>query len=218
MVRRTVIVLTLCVSALLQAQAQEQQPPPRDLWNEVFAKRQGREFPHNQFLAEAIKGRQPGKALDIGMGEGRNALYLAGQGWEVTGFDISDVGVRMARDEAKKKGLKLEAIVDDVDRFDYGTDRWDLVIGMYMHGLITRNAGKIVASLKPGGMLVIEGFHRDINTKTVEGGSLGYETNELLKGFERLRVLYYEDTVAPADWSRGQPRSPIVRLLARKDK
>jgi SAM-dependent methyltransferase len=152
------------------------------------------------------------------MGEGRNALYLAGQGWEVTGFDISDVGVRMARDEAKKKGLKLEAVVDDVDRFDYGTDRWDLVIGMYMHGLITRNAGKIVASLKPGGLLVIEGFHRDISTKTVEGGSLGYETNELLKGFERLRVLYYEDTVAPADWSRGQPRSPVVRLLARKDK
>ncbi len=103
MVRRTVIVLTLCVTALLQAREQ-QPPPPRDLWNEVFAKRQGREFPHNQFLAEAIKGRQPGKALDIGTGEGRNALFLAGQGWEVTGFDISDVGVRMARDEAKEKG------------------------------------------------------------------------------------------------------------------
>jgi SAM-dependent methyltransferase len=89
-------------------------------------KRQGREFSHNKFLAETIKGRKPGKALDIGMGEGRNALFLATQGWEVTGFDISDVGVQLARETAQKRGLKLETLVDDVDRFDYGRQRWDL--------------------------------------------------------------------------------------------
>ncbi|MGH9795622.1 MAG: class I SAM-dependent methyltransferase [Candidatus Acidiferrales bacterium] len=216
MARKAVLVITLCLAVLVQAQ--EQRQPPREVWNDVFTKRQGREFPHNKFLAEMIKGRKPGKALDIGMGEGRNALYLAAQGWEVTGFDISDVGVKQGQEEARKRGLKLEAFVEDVDRFDYGKERWDLVVGIYMHGLITRNANKITDSLRPGGIVVIEGFHRDINRETITGeSSLGYGTNELLMAFDRLRVLYYEDTMAPADWGRGQPKSPIVRFLATKN-
>jgi len=99
------IVIALCLTGLAQAQEPRQ---PREVWNEVFTKREGREFPHNKFLAETIRGRKPGRALDIGMGEGRNALFLATQGWEVTGFDISEVGVQLARAAAQKKGLKVE--------------------------------------------------------------------------------------------------------------
>jgi 2-polyprenyl-3-methyl-5-hydroxy-6-metoxy-1,4-benzoquinol methylase len=138
-----IIVIALCLTGLVQAQEQRR---PREVWNEVFTKRQGSEFPHNKFLAETIKGRKPGSALDIGMGEGRNALFLATQGWEVTGFDISDVGVQLAREAAQKRGLKLDTLVDDVDRFDYGRQRWDLVVGMYMHAMITRNAGSSASS------------------------------------------------------------------------
>jgi len=174
-----IIIIVLCLTALVQAQ--EQRRPPRDVWNEVYTKRQGREFPHNKFLAEMIKGRQPSTALDIGMGEGRNALFLATQGWEVTGFDISDVGVQLAREAAQKRGVKLEAVVEDADRFDYGKQRWDLVVGMYMHAVITRNAEKIMDALKPGGILVVEGFHRDLNRRGVQGEYFGYHSNELLK-------------------------------------
>src|SRR5262245_53680580 len=99
-----IIVIALCLAGLVQAQEQRQ---PREAWNEVFTQRQGREFPHNRFLAEMIKGRKPGKALDIGIGEGRNALFLATQGWEVTGFDISDVGVRLAREAARSEELRV---------------------------------------------------------------------------------------------------------------
>jgi hypothetical protein len=98
-VRKAVIVIALCLTGLVQTQ--EQRRPPREVWNEVFTKRQGREFPHNKFLAEMIQGRKPGTALDIGIGEGRNALFLAIQGSEVTGFDISDVGVKLAREAAQ---------------------------------------------------------------------------------------------------------------------
>jgi SAM-dependent methyltransferase len=211
-VRTVIIVITLCLTALVQAQ--EQGRPPREVWNEVFTKRQGRAFPHNMFLAERIKGRKPGTALDIGLGEGRNALFLAAQGWEVTGFDISDVGVTLAREAAQQRGLKLEAVVEDADRFDYGRQRWDLVVGMYMHAVITRNAEKIMDALKPGGLLVVEGFHRDLNRPSVQGGYFGYRSNELLKAFERLRVLYYEDTIAAADWERSGHEAPIIRFLA----
>lgn len=212
MVGKAIIVIVLCLTGLVQAQ--EQRRPPRDVWNEVFTKRQGRAFPHNQFLAEMIKGRKPGKALDIGIGDGRNALFLATQGWEVTGFDISDVGVKLAQEAAQKKGLKLAAFVEDADRFDYGKQRWDLVVGMYMHAVITRNAEKIMEALKPGGILVVEGFHRDFNRRGVQGEYFGYQSNELLKAFARLRVLYYEDTIAAADWERSGQEAPIVRFLA----
>jgi SAM-dependent methyltransferase len=211
-VRKAIIVIALCLTALVQAQ--ERRRPPREVWNEVFTKRQGREFPHNKFLAETIKGRQPGTALDIGMGEGRNALFLAIQGWEVTGFDISDVGVQLAREAAQQRGVKLEAFVEDADRFDYGRQRWDLVVGMYMHAVITRNAEKIMDSLKPGGIIVVEGYHRDLNRVGVLGEYIGYQSNELLKAFERLRVLYYEDTIAAADWERSGQEAPIVRFIA----
>jgi SAM-dependent methyltransferase len=211
-VRKAILVIALCLTSLVQAQ--EQRRPPREVWNEVYTKRQGRAFPHNQFLAERIQGRKPGKALDIGIGEGRNALFLAAQGWEVTGFDISDVGVTLAREAAQQRGLKLEAVVEDADRFDYGRQRWDLVVGMYMHAVITRNAEKIMDSLKPGGIVVVEGFHRDLKRQSVQGGYFGYRSNELLKAFDRLRVLYYEDTVAAADWERSGQEAPIVRFLA----
>lgn len=210
--RTAIIVIVLCLVGLVQAQAPRR--PPREVWNEVYTKRQGRAFPHNTFLAERIKSRKPGTALDIGIGEGRNALFLATQGWEVTGFDISDVAVKLAQEAAQQRGVKLEAFVADANRFDYGRQRWDLVVGMYMHAVITRNAEKIMESLKPGGLLVVEGFHRDLNRRGVQGEYFGYQSNELLKAFERLRVLYYEDTITAADWEPSGQEAPIVRFLA----
>ena len=213
---RMIVVIALCLPGLLQAQ--DRRKSAEQVWNELFAKREGREHQFNKFLAETVKGRQPGKALDIGMGQGRNALFLAALGWEVTGFDISEVGVGQARAEAAKRGLKLDARVGDVDKFNYGRERWDLVVGMYMHEYLTRNAAKVVASLKPGGILVVEGIHRDIDKNNLQGERYGYTSNELPKIFNRLRVRYYEDTVAQADWdrSRGKP-VPVVRLLAVKE-
>ena len=61
----------------------------------------------NAFLVECVRNRKPGKALDVGMGSGRNALYLASHGWDVTGFDIADVGVVQARKKAKTLGVRL---------------------------------------------------------------------------------------------------------------
>ena len=197
-------------------QAQETKAKPADVWNKIYTTGRDSRLDYNQFLAEAVKGKKPGKALDIGIGEGRNALFLAAQGWEVTGFDVSDVGVMQARARAEAAGLKLEALVHDVDHFEYGHERWDLVLGMYEHELVTRNAGKIIASLKPGGLLVVEGLHRDANQKGIEGEYYGYRPNELLRAFDRLRVLRYEETTVVPYWTpKGQPR-PAIKFVAVK--
>src|SRR5580765_1677934 len=212
---KALLIAVLCLPGLLQAQ--DKKKSAEQIWNELFAQREGKDHRFNKFLAETVKGRPPGKALDIGMGQGRNSLFLAALGWEVTGFDISEVGVKQAQAEAAKRGLKIDARVGDVDKFDYGKARWDLVIGMYMHEYLARNAGKVVASLKPGGLLVVEGIHRDIGKNNLQGERYGYRDNELLKLFGALRIRHYEDTVAQADWDRsgGMP-VPVVRLLAFK--
>lgn len=127
-------------------------------------------------------------------------------------------GLAQAQAEAKKRGLKLDAQVGDVDKFDYGKQRWDLVVGMYMHHYLTRNAAKVVDSLKPGGILVIEAIQRDVNKAGLQGERYGHFTNELPKVFDGLRVLLYEDTTAKADWERsgGKP-VPVVRMIAVKE-
>ena len=80
----------------------------------------------NAFLVEVVKGRTPGIALDVGMGQGRNAIYLAQQGWTVTGFDPADKAVALANATAAKLGVKLNTVVKGEADFDFGENRWDL--------------------------------------------------------------------------------------------
>jgi 2-polyprenyl-3-methyl-5-hydroxy-6-metoxy-1,4-benzoquinol methylase len=213
---RLIVVLALCLPGVLLAQ--DKKTSAEQVWNDLYSKREGKEHKFNKFLAEAVKGRTPGKALDIGMGQGRNSMFLAALGWEVTGFDISEVAVKQAKETAEKRGLKINATVGDVDKFDYGKERYDLIVGMYMHEYLNRNAKKVMAALKPGGIVVVEGIQRDINKQNLTGDKYGYFPNELPKIFGALRVRYYEDTVTQSDWDRsgGKP-VPVVRLLAAKE-
>ncbi len=144
------------------------------------------------------------------MGQGRNALMLAERGWEVTGFDISDVAVGQARAQATARGLKLNAVIADGETFDFGVDRWSMVASIYT-GVTRFDA--VFRSLKPGGVWVIEAFHRDSF-----GG--GFQTNELFQIFrDRMTVLYYEDAVGRPDltWIHPPKDFRFVRLVARKE-
>ena len=190
-----------------------------DRWDAVYARKEPSfNTKPNAFLAEVVKGRRPGKALDIGMGQGRNAILLAEMGWDVTGVDISERGLVLAREHAEKLGLKLNAVRAPIEEFDMGDRRWDLIVSMYMHGVTVHNASRIEKALKPGGVLVVEGFHRDVmkqGAKTLNEGSLGFETNGLLRAFPSLRIEHYEDTTGFGDWSNRE--SPVVRMVARKE-
>ena len=195
---RLFVTLALCVSCLAQTPADAERN--RNRWNGRFTD----ETFHfnrdaNRFLQQATAGLEPGLALDIGMGQGRNSLYLAEQGWQVTGIDVSDEGVAQANRQAAEKGLELRALVESVDTYDYGVEKWDLVIGMYMHGHITRNVERIIASVKPGGLLLIEGFHWD-QLSISSSSRFAYKTNELTEVFGKLRILYYEDVTERADF------------------
>ena len=163
------------------------------------------------FLTRAVEGVTPGKALDVGMGQGRNSLFLARKGWDVTGYDVSAVGLAAARTAAEKAGLKIRAVQKDHKDFDFGTAQWDLIVmvfpGLSMDEEDVLRRGK--ASLKPGGMIVVEQFN-----SAPGPGSKG-PANALFRTFQECRVVRYEDVEDVSDWGRMKAR--IGRVAAVKE-
>lgn len=213
--------LALCVVASLVplfVAGCRQAPEEKDRWNRVFSNPKPifNSNP-NAFLAEVVRGRSPGVALDLGMGQGRNALFLAQQGWKVTGVDISDVGLAKAREQARTLGVQLNTILQNADDFDFGKERWDLVAMIYFPP--RPYVSRIREGLKAGGIVVVEGFHLDSAEKRRLGDGVVFGSNELLKVFEDFRVVKYEDVVASPDWNPHGDQDParLVRLLAQKN-
>jgi SAM-dependent methyltransferase len=165
----------------------------------------------NSLLVKAVKGRQPGRALDVGMGQGRNAVYLAKQGWKVTGFDPAEGALAVARQEARKQKLPITPVLQSAEEFEWGRGQWDLIAALYVPA-VRGNVAKIHDSLRPGGLVVIEAFLAPPGKK---GHGTEYESEELRKMFaEGFKVLYYEEAEGVADY--GQKRMQLVRLIASK--
>ena len=185
-----------------------------DRWNRILtAEKPVFNTQPNAFLVEMVKGRAPGAALDVGMGQGRNALYLAQQGWAVTGFDPADKAVALANITAAKLGVKLTTVIQGSEDFDFGENRWDLIVLSYV--TVRDIADRVVRALKPGGIVVVEAFHRDVTRERPVGGGVVFDSNELLNLFGKLRVLRYEDADATSDFGGADSRA--VRLCAMKE-
>jgi len=129
-------------------------------WNQIFAHGTGFEHAPNKLLVDAVQGVPPGTALDVAMGQGRNALALAALGWHVTGVDISDEGVKQARHAATARHLAIDTIVTDLASYDYGVAKYDLVAMIYAFPAHDRIAD-IQNAVKPGGLFVYEYFAHD---------------------------------------------------------
>lgn len=154
----------------------------------------------NAFLVSVVRDRTPGRAVDVGMGEGRNALYLAKLGWDVTGFDPADKAVALAQQRAKQLGLSLKTSVAHDREFAFGTAQWDLILLSYMP---VNDAPALMAALRPGGRVVFE------------GPRAWFPKHGLLKAFDDLRIVHYEDVLTEGDFMPGQTL-PILRFVAER--
>lgn len=173
-----------------------------DFWNRFFTTEKPTfNTEPNAFLVSVAGKRKPGTALDVGMGEGRNALYLAKLGWDVTGFDPADKAVALAQQRAASMKLKLRTVVALDTEFDFGKEQWDLILYSWVPP--TATAARAIEGLRPGGIVV------------VEAGRGWFPPNGLLKMFEPLRVLHYSDERAASDFF-GRAEMFVVRLEAEK--
>ena len=202
------------------ALASAQTPAAASRWDEVYAQQDAR-LPRSPtaLLKEAIRGVPRGRALDIGMGQGRNALFLARQGWTVTGIDTSAEAVRQVTDMASRRGLKrLMARQANLSGFDYGSAQWDLIVIAYVHNLRPEDTRRMVTGLRPGGRLVLEAYHADVanaGLRALNGIPKGYSALDMAHLFGSLRFKRYQELEAVAEWSNGpQGTAPLVRLIA----
>ncbi|HSN54086.1 MAG TPA: class I SAM-dependent methyltransferase [Candidatus Sulfomarinibacteraceae bacterium] len=147
----------------------------------------------NRFLVEEVADLAPGRALDLGAGEGRNAIWLAERGWRVTAVDFSDVALEKARRIAAEREVGMETVHADLTEYRPEPASFDLVLLLYLHlpppemaGVVDR-AARAVAS---GGTFLLIGHDRT-NLERGHGGprdpELLYDAEEiagLLTGFE----------------------------------
>ena len=105
----------------------------RDDWNARYAQKEllWTAAPNRRF-AEEVAGLAPGRALDLACGEGRNAVWLAERGWEVTGVDFSDVALAKAAELAASRGVEVEWVVADVLEYEPEPHAYDLVAVLYL--------------------------------------------------------------------------------------
>jgi SAM-dependent methyltransferase len=182
-------------------------------WDERYRVGPGMPDEPSAFLVEN-KALLPaeGLALDIAMGNGRNALYLASLGFRVTGVDISRVAVAQCQKKAERLGLAIETIVADLEGYVLPTDTYDLVVKF--HYLQRSLAGPIMQALKRGGILIFESF-------TIDQLQYGYgpkdpaflmRPGELREMFSALDTLLHYEGVVEGD--RG-PKA-VAQLIGRK--
>ena len=155
----------------------------------------------NGFLMQMVEGRPPGAALDYGMGEGRNAIYLATLGWQVWGFDPADAGVALAQKRAHDLGLTLHTAAVRDSEYDFGKERFDLILFSWTMPLVPTQ--KVVDSLKPGGIVVME------------CGADFAGRNGMLHRFDPLQIMHYEIVRAKSDFY-DRRETDVIRLVAQK--
>lgn len=137
----------------------------KDFWNKRYSE-PGYAYgaDANAFLIAEARRLQPGmKVLVVGDGEGRNGVWLAQMGFDVTSVDYSVAGVKRARLLAEQRGVSMVALCVDLTEWQWPTDYFDAVVSIFVHFPSSQRAGihaRMLAALKPGGLLLMEAFNK----------------------------------------------------------
>lgn len=188
----------------------------RYLFNNVYrSSRPGYSTRPNAFLKRVADCVPRGTALDIGMGQGRNSIYLAAKGWKVSGYDIAEAGLAAARLQALRTQVTIQMVQSSTQAFPYQADAWDLIVATYCTlPLKDREfVSKLKRSLRPGGLLLVETFSLHPPAGPHRMG-FTVSPEDLLTAFGDLSILSFEETTDVADWSETQ--SLLVRFLAQR--
>jgi tellurite methyltransferase len=167
----------------------------RGRWNARYASRVNtHEEESHPFLREHLALLPRGRVLELAMGEGHTAIFLARQGFSVTGHDVSDIAVERTLRMSQEAGVAIEAQCTDLRTTTLPADAYDVVVCFYY---LQRDLfPQVVNTLRTGGMVIYETF-------TEEQAQYGHPTNpdhllrpnELLAAFRTLRIRVYRDLI-----------------------
>jgi SAM-dependent methyltransferase len=170
--------------------------------------------------------RIPGGAetLVVADGEGRNSVYLAAQGLQVTAMDVSEVGVEKARRLADERGVDVELLVADITSWEWVPDAYDAVVAVFIQFLDPDQRAAVFSgmqrTLRPGGLLLLHGYRPE----QIQHGTGGppdpahlYDEALLADAFAdmEIEVLHaYDATLQEGAGHSGL--SSVIDLVARK--
>lgn len=200
-----------------------------DFWNERYAEQ---DYVYgkapNKYFKEKLDDLNPGKILFPAEGEGRNAVYAAGQDWEVSAFDISEKGKEKALKLSEAEGVSIDYKVGKLPDLDYKEKEFDAIALIFAHFSPEDKETYFKAFrdlLKPGGVIIFEAFSKEqIDFQKQNSKAGGPKDAEMLFSKEELQTSFsgyefeeFEDT--ETELSEGkyhQGKAAVIRFLAKK--
>ena len=177
----------------------------------------------NDFLREQVSLLPPGPILCLAEGEGRNAVWLAQRGFEVTAVDLSSRGLQKARRLADDRRVKIKTIEADLATFPIAPGAWKGIVSIFAHTtepVRKRVHASVISGLAPGGVYLLEAYRPEQAALTTGGPAedsrlLNLERLKLELGkLEWLVAREIERDVIEGKYHTG--RSAVVQLVARK--
>lgn len=169
-----------------------------NMWHERFSAEEyvyGKE--PNGFVVEAAELMPKGKVLCIAEGEGRNAVYLASLGFDVTAWDFAEAGLEKTRQLAIEKGVNVKTEYRDLAEVIWESEQWDAIIQIFGHfpsEVMDRTLSGIKKGLKPGGYYVSELYSKE-QLKYGTGGppneAMLVNPKEMLEQFEGYFIKHF---------------------------
>jgi hypothetical protein len=196
----------------------------KDFWNNRYSQEQmvyGAE--PNTFFREQLQYLKVGKLLLPAEGEGRNAVYAALKGWQVTAFDFSVAGYKKAMALAEQRGVTINYQVTDAIQFTCEPESLDAVALIYAHfppALRQEMHTKVITWLKPGATVILEAFH--LNQLSYSSGGpkderMLYTAEMLQTDFKELDIKLLQELdiqLNEGDYHSGP--GYVTRMIAQK--
>lgn len=196
----------------------------KEMWNQRYA---GEDYAYgkmpNEFFKEKLEALTPGRLLLPAEGEGRNAVFAARLGWQVYALDFSEEGRKKAMKLAGSNGVEIEYTLADITQMDFGRDTYDAAALIYAHmppGFRKTVHSRIIDSLKPGAVLILEGFN-PAQLNNTSGGPASvemlYTVAMLREDFKDLEILLLDEMDINLDQGEfHQGKASIIRFFGKK--
>lgn len=184
----------------------------------------------NVFFKRCLASLIPGHILMPADGEGRNGVYAAEKGWQVTSTDLSQEGKFKTLELAKERRVTVEYLVGDLEKMDFPYDSFDAIGLIYAHFAAAKKAKlhkQLGQWVKPGGMIIFEAFSKNHLPLVLENPEIGgpkdegmlFSIEELKEQFSGFRQLYLqEETIEFSEGKYHVGKGKVIRFIGIKPK